>query len=149
MNRVKSWYNKINTAKERDVMDKLVESEIKIIEEIIRTKDGPTLMINLNRYKEGLFPFSDVYLKWKEVNERMIDSVGGKILWRLPVLGQLLTNNANEPIDEIIAYWYPSHQSLLATRGTEITKLNFELRQDLIDYAIIHRVDGQNPPIVG
>lgn len=44
-------------------MDKLVESEIKIIEEIIRMKDGPTLMINLNRYKEGLFPFSDVYLK--------------------------------------------------------------------------------------
>ena len=54
----------------------------------------------------------------------------------------------NEPIDEIIAYWYPSHESLLSTRGSAITKENFEIRQELVEYAIIHRVNGDNPPLL-
>lgn len=78
----------------------------------------------------------------------MIDSVGGKILWRLPVLGQLLINNANEPIDEIIGYWQHSHESLLSTRGSAITKENFEIRQELVENAIIHRVNEDNPPLL-
>ena len=129
-------------------MDILNEQEIKIIEEIINTKDKPVLMMNLNRYKKGLYPNSDLYQEWVSINNQMIEDVGGKILWRMPVLGQLLSNGPNEPIDEIIAYYYPTHQSLLNTRGKEITKKNFELRQDLIDYAIIHRVDGENPPLL-
>lgn len=33
-------------------MDKLVNSEIDLIEEIIRLEDKPTLMINLNIYRK-------------------------------------------------------------------------------------------------
>ena len=60
--------------------------------------------------------------------------------------GQILVNGELEPVDEILAYWYPSHQSFLNTRNYEITKRNFELRQELVEYAIIHRCSGENPP---
>ena len=127
-------------------MDKLNEQEIKKIEEIIKQKDYPVIMMNLNRYKENTYPKSKSYLEWVSINEQMIDAVGGKILWRMPVEGQLLNNGPNEPLDEIICYYYPTHQALLDTRGLAITSRNFELRKDLIDYAIIHRVKGDNPP---
>ena len=69
-------------------------------------------------------------------------------LWSLPVQGQILVNGVLEPVDEILAYWYPSHRSFLNTRNHEITKRNFELRKELVDYAIIHRCSGENPPEV-
>ena len=62
-------------------MDKLVENEWRIIEEIIESDDKPTLMMNLNRYKKGNYPDGELYLKWKSINEEMIASVGGKILY--------------------------------------------------------------------
>ncbi len=42
-------------------------------------------------------------------------------------------------MDEIVAYWYPSHQSFVDMR-------NFEIRKNLVDYAIVHRCNGENPP---
>ena len=114
--------------------------------EIARTADYPVLMINLNRYKPGLFPDSDLYQHWREVNAEMIGNVGGKILWTLPVKGQILINGPLEPLDEILAYWYPSHQSFLDIPKFEITRKNFEIRKELIDFAVVHRCDGRNPP---
>ena len=106
------------------------------------------LMMNFNRYILGNYPDSSLYHEWREVNAEMIGNVGGVILWALPVKGQILVNGPLEPIDEILAYWYPSHQSFLDIPKFEITKQNCEIRKNLIDYAIIHRCNGENPPLL-
>lgn len=129
-------------------MDTLIESELAVIEEIAGSDDYPVLMMNLNRYTPGSYPEGESYREWRKVNSEMIANVGGKILWSLPVQGQILVNGDLEPVDEILAYWYPSHRSFLDTRNHEITKRNFELRQELVEYAIIHRCDGESPPLV-
>lgn len=128
-------------------MDVLIEKEKDIIAEIAKTGDYPVLMMNFNRYKPGNFPDSSLYREWRKINAEMIGNVGGKILWTIPVMGQILVNGPIEPIDEIMAYWYPSHQSFLDIPKFEITKENFEIRKNLIDYAIIHRCSGENPPV--
>lgn len=127
-------------------MDVLNEDEASVMLEIAGSDDYPVLMINLNRYKPGLYPDGELYQEWRKVNAEMIGNVGGKILWALPVNGHILANGPAEPLDEVLAYWYPSHQSFLDMRGFDITKRNFEIRQDLVDYAIVHRCDGSNPP---
>ena len=53
----------------------------------------------------------------------MIGNVGGKILWSLQVKDQILMNGPHESIDEILAYWYPSHQSFLDIPKFEIAKM--------------------------
>lgn len=129
-------------------MDTLIEHEKDIMVEIARTADYPVLMINLNRYRPGLFPDSSLYQQWRKVNTEMIGNVGGKILWTLPVKGQILINGPLEPLDEILAYWYPSHQSFLDIPKFEITRKNFEIRKELIDFAVVHRCDGRNLPLL-
>jgi hypothetical protein len=129
-------------------MDTLNEEEAKIMAEIAGSSDHQLLMMNLNRYKPGNFPDGTLYHEWRKINAEMIGNVGGKILWTLPVKGHILTNGPEEPLDEILAYWYPSHQSFLDMREFEITKRNFEIRKRLIDYAIVHRCNGGNPPLL-
>ena len=104
-------------------------------------------MMNLNRYTPGNFPDGVLYREWRSVNAEMIAAVGGRILWTLPVNGHILANGPAQPLDEILAYWYPSHQAFLAMRDLDVTKRNFELRQELIDYAIVHRCNGEDPPL--
>lgn len=130
-------------------MDVLNEDEAKIMVEIAETADHPLLMMNLNRYAPGKFPDSTEYREWRRVNAEMIGAVGGRILWTLPVQGHILANGPGQPLDEILAYWYPSHRAFLAMRDLDATKRNFELRQALIDYAIVHRCSGENPPLAG
>ena len=127
-------------------MDVLNEEEAAVMAEIANTDDHPVLMMNLNRYKAGEFPDGAMYREWRRVNAEMIGNVGGKILWTLAVKGHILTNAAQESLDEILAYWYPSHQAFLDMRGFEVTKKNFEMRQDLVEYAIVYRCSGENPP---
>lgn len=129
-------------------MDALNEEEAKIMAEIAGSSDHQLLMMNLNRYKPGNFPDGTLYHEWRKINAEMIGNVGGKILWTLPVKGHILANGPEEPLDEILAYWYPSHQSFLDMREFEITKRNFEIRKRLIDYAIVHRCNGGNPPLL-
>ena len=95
-------------------MDKVIEKERDIMSNIAESgNDRPVLMINQNRYKKGEFPNGSLYKKWRTVNKEMIDSVGGKIIWTLPVKGQVLINGHLEALDEILAYWYPSHAAFL------------------------------------
>ena len=129
-------------------MDVLNEEEAKIMAEIAGSSDHQLLMMNLNRYKPGNFPGGTLYHEWRKINAEMIGNVGGKILWTLHVKGHILANGPEEPLDEILAYWYPSHQSFLDMRELEITKRNFEIRKSLIDYAIVHRCNGENPPLL-
>ena len=129
-------------------MDEINESEAKAILEIAQSNDHPLLMMNMNRYVKNAFPDSDLYREWRQTNSEMIGNVGGKIIWSLPVKGFILSNGPSEELDEILAYWYPSHKCFLEMRNSEFAKMNFELRQELVDYAIVHRCDGTNPPLV-
>ena len=129
-------------------MEVLIEEEVKIVTEIAQTSDHPLLMMNFNRYKSDQFPDGSLYSEWRKINAEMIGNVGGKILWALPVKGHILANGPQEPLDEILAYWYPSHQGFLEMRNFEVFQQNFEIRKNLIDYAIVHRCDGGNPPIL-
>ena len=127
-------------------MDVLNEDEAKAMAKIAEHDDHPLLTMNLNRYKEGAYPGGTLYREWRKVDAEMIGNVGGEILWTLPVKGYILANGPEQPLDEILAYWYPSHQSFLDMRDFEVTTRNFEIRKDLVDYAIVHRCDGQDPP---
>jgi len=128
-------------------MDKIIDAEKEIINAIAGTvNDAPVLMINQNRYKNCEYPQGDLYKKWRSVNKKMIDSVGGKIIWTLPVRGQVLINGHLEALDEILAYWYPTHLSFLEMVNSPNRIENFEIRKELIEHAVIHRCDGTNPP---
>ena len=75
-------------------MDKILDAEKEIIKAIAGTDDDPpVLMLNQNRYKKGEYPDGDVYNNLRSVNKKMIDSVGCKIIWTLPVKGQVLELN--------------------------------------------------------
>ena len=95
-------------------MDTLIENEREEMKRMVASGDNsPVLMINQNRYTDDAFPDGDLYKRWRAVNKKMIDGVKGKILWTLPVEGQILVNGHLEPLDEILAYWYPSSQAFL------------------------------------
>jgi hypothetical protein len=129
-------------------VDEINESEAKAIKKIAQSSDHPLLMMNLNRYTKNAFANGNLYREWREINSEMIGNVGGKIIWSLPVEGFILSNGPSEELDEILAYWYPSHECFLEMRNSEIAKKNFELRQELVEYAIVHRCNGKNPPLL-
>ena len=116
--------------------------------EIIAKSDNdyPVLMINQNRYLKGEFPNGDLYSKWRSTNKKMISEVKGKVIWSLKVEAPHLINGNLEALDEILAYWYPSHKAFLSMINSSHRKDNFELRKKLIVYAVIHRCDGRNAP---
>ena len=76
----------------------------------------------------------------------MIEFLEGKILWSLPISGQILFTKTNEPLDDTLAYWYPFHSSFLQLPKSLHYIENFRLRGGLIDYAIIHRCSEYTLP---
>lgn len=138
---VGSLFRLLAIQKRNSNVDVLNEQEAAAMAEVAGSEDHPVLMMNLNRYKPGEFPDGALNREWRKVNAEMIGNVGGRILWTLPVKGYILSNGPEEPLDEILAYWYPSHQSFLDMRG-------FEIRQELVEYAIVHRCNGETPPVL-
>ena len=122
--------------KDRDEMEIIAKSD----------NDYPVLMINQNRYLKGEFPNGDLYSKWRSINKKMINEVKGKVIWSLKVEAPHLIKGNLEPLDEILAYLYPSHKAFLSMVNSPYRKDNFELRKELIVYAVIHRCDGRNIP---
>ena len=129
-------------------MDIIRADEIEAIRSEAAGENRPVLMMNCNRYVSGQFPNGELYVRWRAVNQQMLDAVDGKILWTLPVQGQPLVNGELEPLDEILAYWYPSHQAFLDMATSDLKDENMEARKELVEYAIIHRVFGDNPPLL-
>ena len=122
--------------KDRDEMEIIAKSD----------NDYPVLMINQNRYLKGEFPNGDLYSKWRSINKKMISEVKGEVIWSLNVEAPYLIKGNLEPLDEILAFWYPSHKAFLSMINSAHRKDNFELRKKLIVYAVIHRCDGRNAP---
>jgi uncharacterized protein (DUF1330 family) len=65
-------------------------------------KDGPVVMLNLNRYRDPA-----AYARYGEVAQRVLERVGGRILWHAPVQGTVI-GEGEERFDDVIAVWYPS-----------------------------------------
>lgn len=124
------------------------ESELEAIRAVARSGDDkPVLMLNLNRYAEGAgYPQGDLYRRYMSVLEVLLPRVGAEILWRTPVFGQPV---GEQPIDEILAAWYPTHQAFLDLPDAPGAEENFRLRRECVEYAVIHRCLGDRNPLRG
>jgi uncharacterized protein (DUF1330 family) len=71
-------------------------------------EDGPLVMLNLNRYKNP-----EAYARYGEVATRVLERVGGKILWHAPVEATVV-GESDEVYDDLIAVWYPSAAAFVA-----------------------------------
>ena len=128
-------------------MDTIIQKDREDIEIIAKSNnDYPVLMINQNRYLKSEFPDGELYSKWRTINKKMISEVNGKVIWTLKVEAPHLINGNLEPLDEILAYWYPSHKAFLSMINSPLRKDNFELRKKLIIFAVIYRCDGRDIP---
>ena len=128
-------------------MDNIIQKDREDMEIIAKSNnDYPVLMINQNRYLKSEFPDGELYSKWRTINKKMISEVNGKVIWTLKVEAPHLINGNLEPLDEILAYWYPSHKAFLSMINSPLRKDNFELRKKLIIFAVIYRCDGRNIP---
>ena len=106
--------------------------------------DHPVLMVNLNLYSPAAdFPNGQLYRDYMRVLEGFLPVVGAKILWRHPVLGQA---TGHQPLHEILAAWYPTHQAFLDLPSAPGAEENFDLRQRAVERAVIHRCPGDRYP---
>ena len=132
-----------------NMSDTINMSDRAIMEEIAKTDDHPVLMINQNLYTaKADFPNGNLYKEWRAINQKMIEYGDGKVIWSVPVRGQLLYNGDCQALSEILAFWYPSHRAFLSMKDSPYREENFAIRKEIIEYAIIHRCDGRNPPTV-
>ena len=119
------------------------ESEISAIRAIAESgQDRPVLMLNMNRYtpKAG-YPESDLYNRYLDVLTALVASLGGTILWRLPVFGQPV--GPQDEIDEILAIWYPTHRAYLDVPAAPGGEENYRLRRLCVESAVIQRCAGE------
>ena len=132
-----------------DMNDVINMADRAIMEEIAKTDDHPVLMVNQNLYTDKAnFPNGELYKKWRAINQKMIKFADAKILWSIPVKGQIMHNGNGQPLSEILAYWYPSQQAFLDMKDAPDLEENFAIRKEIIEYAIIHRCDGRNSPML-
>ncbi len=124
----------VNASTERN------KQELDLIREIAAGNDDrPVVMINLNRYKpEVNFPEGQVYRDYMRVLEALLPTIGARILWRSQVYGQPV---GAQDVDEVLAAWYPTHQSFLDLPAAPGADENFRLRRECIAEATIHRCD--------
>jgi uncharacterized protein (DUF1330 family) len=130
----------------RPITINLNESELTTVREIAAgSSDKPVLMMNLNLYKaETGYPHGAPYLAYRKALSAILPKVGGKILWESPTHGQMF---GEQPLHEILAVWYPSHQAFLDLRTVEGAELNFRLRGEVVELTVIHRCDGETAPL--
>ena len=123
-------------------MDQRNDVDLETMKKIAASdNDEPLLMLNLNRYIAGEYPKGKLYNEWRRVNKQMLDASEGKLLCVLPVRGKRLSNGVSEDLDEVIAFWYPTHQSFLNMTKLDLFQRNGELRNQIIDWAAVYRCD--------
>ena len=110
-----------------------------------REDDKPVLMLNMNRYRADCgYPDRGLYKQYIEGLGPFLDGAGGgRILWRMPVFGQAV---GQQEISEILACWYPSHKVFVGLYEAPGAETNFRLKGLCVEYAVIHRCPGDQPP---
>jgi len=123
-----------------------VEPDQKQLEEIAALandpESGPLVMLNLNRYRDR-----DAYARYGEAAIRVLERVGGKILWHTQA-HDVVIGDPNDGYDEVIAVWYPSAAAFLAlATDPEI----LERRADRVaglERATILRCEAASEPVL-
>ena len=99
--------------------------------------DHSLLMINLNHYSEdACYPDGTLYKDYMVALDILLEQVGGKILWRTTVLGQVI---GEQVIDEALGIWYPTHQAFLNLMTAPGSAENMRLRNLAVQKADLHR----------
>jgi uncharacterized protein (DUF1330 family) len=113
-------------------------AEIETFRQIARSEtDGPVFMLNLNKYRpEARYPDGDLYREYMAVLDTLLLQVGGKILWRTKVLGQVV---GEQDIDEALGIRYPTHQAFLNLMSAPASDENMRLRALAVAHADLHR----------
>jgi len=106
-------------------------------------RDGPLVMLNLNRYRDP-----GAYARYGEVAERVLERVGGRILWHAPVR-ETVIGEGEEQFDDVIAVWYPSTSAFLElVADPEILEARTH-RMDGLERAALLRCDAAAEPVLG
>ena len=99
--------------------------------------DGPVFMLNLNKYRaEAQYPEGQLYREYLAALDALLVEVGGEILWRTRVLGQVV---GSQDIDEALGILYPSHQAFLNLMTAPGSGENMRLRALAVEQADLHR----------
>jgi uncharacterized protein (DUF1330 family) len=105
--------------------------------------DGPLVMLNLNRYRDPA-----AYARYGEVAQRVLDRVGGRILWHAPVDGTVI-GEGEERFDDVIAVWYPSAAAFLQLVADPELLAAREHRLEGLERAALLRCEGAAEPVLG
>jgi len=113
-------------------------AEIEIVARVAQSEnDGPVFMLNLNKYRaEAHYPDGDLYRDYVSALDTLLAEVGGEILWRTTVLGQVV---GDQDIDEALGILYPSHQAFLNLMSAPGSAENMRLRALAVEHADLHR----------
>ena len=113
-------------------------AEMEIVEGVAQGEnDGPVFMLNLNRYTTAAqYPEGQLYRDYMAALDTLLVEVGGEILWRTTVLGQVV---GNQDIDEALGILYPSHQAFLNLMSAPGSAENMRLRTLAVEQADLHR----------
>jgi uncharacterized protein (DUF1330 family) len=105
--------------------------------------DGPLVMLNLNRYRDP-----EAYLRYGEVAQRVLERVGGRILWHAPVRGTVV-GEGEERFDDVIAVWYPSAAAFIQLATDPELLAARPHRLEGLERAALLRCDGDARPTLG
>jgi len=105
--------------------------------------DGPLVMLNLNRYRDPA-----AYARYGEVAQRVLDRVGGRILWHAPVDGTVI-GEGEERFDDVIAVWYPSAAAFLQLVADPELLAAREHRLEGRERAALLRCEGAAEAVLG
>jgi uncharacterized protein (DUF1330 family) len=102
--------------------------------------DLPLVMLNLNRYRDPA-----AYARYGEVAQRVLERVGGRILWHAQVNGTVI-GEGEERFDDVIAVWYPSAAAFLQLVADPEILAARGHRLDGLERAAILRCKGDTEP---
>jgi uncharacterized protein (DUF1330 family) len=105
--------------------------------------DGPLVMLNLNRYRDPA-----AYARYGEVAQRVLERVGGQILWHAPVRDTVI-GEGEERFDDVIAVWYPSATAFLQlVTDPEVLGARTH-RLEGLERAALLRCEAAGEPVLG
>jgi uncharacterized protein (DUF1330 family) len=104
--------------------------------------DGPVVMLNHNRYREPA-----AYARYGEVAQRVLERVGGRVLWHAPVTGTVI-GDGEERFDDVIAVWYPSAAAFLQLAGDPELLEARDHRLEGLERAAILRCGAADEPVL-
>jgi uncharacterized protein (DUF1330 family) len=105
--------------------------------------DGPLVMLNLNRYRDPA-----AYARYGEVAQRVLERVGGRILWHAPVKGTVI-GEGEERFDDLIAVWYPSAAAFLQLVADPEVLAARGHRLEGLERAALLRCEAAAEPVLG